>query len=230
MSIGRFGNSLKTLYKDQAGITGLETAIILIAFIVVAAVFAFTIMTTGLFSTEKAKTTAQAGITEASSTFVPKGAVVAKCGLATTTPGGPCVGAFEYVSEVVFQLTLAAGAEEASLESAALAFVYTDDNQRHSYVQTVPITDTSGLAHTSTTDEIIRLVTISKIVGISNDLLKKGEVAEITVFLNRNHDLVADTELEKNSTFRIEVIPPTGGSLLLERKTPVALSPVMNLE
>ena len=89
MSIGRFGNSLKTLYKDQAGITGLETAIILIAFIVVAAVFAFTIMTTGLFSTEKAKTTAQAGITEASSTFVPKGAVVAKCGLATTTPGGP---------------------------------------------------------------------------------------------------------------------------------------------
>ena len=56
---------LKKSYADNRGITGLETAIILIAFIVVAAVFAFTVMTTGLFSTEKAKTTAQAGIAEA---------------------------------------------------------------------------------------------------------------------------------------------------------------------
>ena len=55
-------SALNGLYKDNRGITGLETAIILIAFIVVAAVFAFTVMTTGLFSTEKAKTTAQAGI------------------------------------------------------------------------------------------------------------------------------------------------------------------------
>jgi len=68
---------MQNLYSDRKGITGLETAIILIAFIVVAAVFAFTVMTTGLFSTEKAKTTAQAGIAEASSTFAPKGAVIA---------------------------------------------------------------------------------------------------------------------------------------------------------
>ena len=69
---------MQNLYSDRKGITGLETAIILIAFIVVAAVFAFTVMTTGLFSTEKAKTTAQAGIAEASSTFAPKGAIVAQ--------------------------------------------------------------------------------------------------------------------------------------------------------
>ena len=67
---------MQNLYSDRKGITGLETAIILIAFIVVAAVFAFTVMTTGLFSTEKAKTTAQAGIAEASSTFAPKGGVL----------------------------------------------------------------------------------------------------------------------------------------------------------
>ena len=42
-------SALNGLYKDNRGITGLETAIILIAFIVVAAVFAFTVMTTGLF-------------------------------------------------------------------------------------------------------------------------------------------------------------------------------------
>ena len=41
--------------------------------------FAFTVMTTGLFSTEKAKTTAQAALTEASSSFIIKGPVLAKC-------------------------------------------------------------------------------------------------------------------------------------------------------
>ena len=59
-------------YRDNSGITGLETAIILIAFVVVAAVFAFTVMTTGLFSTEKAKNTAKAALTEASSSFITK--------------------------------------------------------------------------------------------------------------------------------------------------------------
>ena len=48
-------NRLSRVYKDERGITGLETAIVLIAFVVVASVFAFTILTTGLFGTSKAK-------------------------------------------------------------------------------------------------------------------------------------------------------------------------------
>ena len=75
----QFFKNLKNFSRDNSGVTGLETAIILIAFVVVAAVFAFTVMTTGLFSTEKAKTTAQAALTEASSSFIIKGPVLAKC-------------------------------------------------------------------------------------------------------------------------------------------------------
>ena len=41
--------------KDERGITGLETAIILIAFVVVAAVFSFVVLSTGLFSSERGK-------------------------------------------------------------------------------------------------------------------------------------------------------------------------------
>ena len=48
---------LQKLIREQSGITGLETAIVLIAFVVVAAVFAFTVLTTGLFTSEKAKET-----------------------------------------------------------------------------------------------------------------------------------------------------------------------------
>ena len=50
------------VWGDQRGVTGLETAIVLIAFVVVAAVFAFTVITTGLFSSEKAGETANAGL------------------------------------------------------------------------------------------------------------------------------------------------------------------------
>ena len=43
------------LRRDEQGITGLETAIVLIAFVVVSSVFAFAALSTGLFSSDKAK-------------------------------------------------------------------------------------------------------------------------------------------------------------------------------
>ena len=52
-------------FMNQKGITGLETAIILIAFVVVASVFAFTVLSTGIFSSERSKETVFAGLQEA---------------------------------------------------------------------------------------------------------------------------------------------------------------------
>jgi len=207
---------LKNVYADDRGITGLETAIILIAFIVVAAVFAFTVMTTGLFSSEKAKTTAQAGIAEASSTFAPKGSIVAKGDTAATPT---------YVEKVFMQVTLATGATDASIDPKDLAFIYTDDNQRHSLKASAAAVD-SG---------IIQSVVISKIVGENPvTLLREGEVAEIVITLNKTHILASPcddcTQLGANAQFRIEVIPPAGGSLIIARKTPPGIQKVMNLE
>ena len=63
--------------KDQRGITGLETAIVLIAFVVVSSVFAFAALSTGLFSADKSKETIQAGLSEARGTLEIKGGVKA---------------------------------------------------------------------------------------------------------------------------------------------------------
>ena len=65
------------LSRDQRGVTGLETAIILIAFVVVASVFAFTVLSTGIFSSERGKETVFAGLQEARGTMEPKGGVIA---------------------------------------------------------------------------------------------------------------------------------------------------------
>lgn len=58
---------------DQRGATGLETAIVLIAFVVVSTVFAFAALSTGLFSADKSKDTIEAGLAEARSTVEVKG-------------------------------------------------------------------------------------------------------------------------------------------------------------
>ena len=83
---------------------------------------------------------------------------------------------------------------------------------------------------------IINLVTISKIVGTNPvTLLREGEVAEIQITLNKTHDALTSpcsecTQLGSNAQFRIEVIPPAGGSLIIARKTPPGIQKVMNLE
>jgi flagellin FlaB len=66
-----------TRESSQRGITGLETAIILIAFVVVASVFAFTVLSTGIFASERSKETVYAGLQETKSSIEPRGAVVA---------------------------------------------------------------------------------------------------------------------------------------------------------
>jgi flagellin-like protein len=68
---------LRRLVGDQRGVTGLETAIILIAFVVVASVFAFTVLSTGIFSAERGKETIHAGLKEARSSAELKGSVTA---------------------------------------------------------------------------------------------------------------------------------------------------------
>ena len=67
---------LRRVWTGQRGITGLETAIVLIAFVVVSSVFAFAALSTGLFSSDKAKETIQAGLAETRGCMELKGSVI----------------------------------------------------------------------------------------------------------------------------------------------------------
>jgi len=67
----------KSLRRDERGITGLETAIILIAFVVVASVFAYTVLSAGIFSSQKGQEAVYAGLSEARATMEIKGSMFA---------------------------------------------------------------------------------------------------------------------------------------------------------
>ena len=72
----RFCSAMRSINKGQQGITGLETAIILIAFVTVASVLAYSVLSAGIFSSERGKAAVYAGLSGAQSTMSLKGSVV----------------------------------------------------------------------------------------------------------------------------------------------------------
>ena len=206
---------------DQAGITGLETAIVLIAFIVVAAVFAFTVLTTGLFTTEKAKQTAQAGVGETQSTLTLKGSVIAT---ATTEdcPGDEAI----CVKTISFKLGQAAGSDPVDLEPSRTLITYSDANNQEIGVYASdgdrPYT---GAAVTDAIEDADDAVNWGNrwLLG-AGETVDSGEIVEFTLNVL---DMAAG--IEANREFHIEVIPAQGAVIPVVRITPLELKPAMDL-
>lgn len=195
---------LKRLERDERGITALETAIILIAFVVVASVFAFTILSAGTFSTERGKEAIYAGLSSVQSSMEIKGSVIA-----TGTVG--VTGTVPYIEYVVFTVANAVGGEPINLGDKGL----NDENNPR-----IVIIDYRDA------DKIIPITQWSlKWLGASNDngLLEPGELAQISVPLE-------DVGLSTNTDFTIEVKPPTGAVLNIQRTTPAYLEAVNDLQ
>jgi flagellin FlaB len=66
---GRFVKAIGSFHRGQKGITGLETAIILIAFVTVAAVLAYSVLSAGIFSSERGKEAVYQGLETAQATM-----------------------------------------------------------------------------------------------------------------------------------------------------------------
>jgi flagellin FlaB len=196
--------------EGQSGITGLETAIVLIAFIVVAAVFAFAVLTTGLFSTEKAKQTALAGLEEATNTLEPKGAIIAE----ESTESA------DKVANIRFKMTNSAGADSVGLPPSTTLITYSDANNQENALHTGAGPGPSTADRPTSGDSVGW--DASWILG-TGDNVDPGEIVEITL----NVDRVA---LGANTPFKIEVIPGSGAVITIERTTPLEIKPIMDLD
>jgi archaeal flagellin FlaB len=78
--INKFMKAIRRLGKGQKGITGLETAIILIAFVTVASVLGYSVLSAGIFSAEKGKQTVYSGLSQAEASMQVKGSVYVTVG------------------------------------------------------------------------------------------------------------------------------------------------------
>lgn len=198
--IWKLVKGVSPLGRDERGITGLETAIVLIAFVVVSSVFAFAALSTGLFTTDKAKQTIHAGLAEVSGTMELKGSLIATAG--TTGNNGT-------VDSLTFQISNAAGGDAIDMTVGNTIIKYQDLNQ-------VVNLDVAGEFTAA---------------GVGNhdgdSLLESGEVFEVQI-----PGMVAllTPDLGTNEAFTLEVIPPTGAVLFVQRTTPVAMETINNLD
>jgi|AP95_1055475.scaffolds.fasta_scaffold02409_7 flagellin FlaB len=111
---------LPAIYSgDQRGVTGLETAIVMIAFVVVAAVFAFSVLSIGLLSAGEVEQTVTGAMAETSATLMLRGAVFAESNTDNTA-----------IDTVRFTLIRAArSGGSVDLSSGGTVITYLDDDQ-----------------------------------------------------------------------------------------------------
>lgn len=190
-------------FGNQHGITGIETAIILIAFVIVASVFAYVVLSAGLFSTQKAKEAIHSGLDEARSTIEVKGNVFGKM-------------VDSVLTELYFTLATTTGGDMIDFTppssgnySNKVVISYSD-----SYQMFPSLNWTMSKLNTNDPD----------------NLLDRNELFLITVDLTPVSDnITAEKKPGPYHTFSLEIKPPTGAVLILERTIPARVDEIINL-
>jgi flagellin FlaB len=213
---------LNKFLRHEKGITGLETAIILIAFVVVAAVFAYTVLSAGLFATQKSQEAVYSGLKEAQSTLELRGSVIATA----NATGGT-------VKQISFIVANVLG------------------GQAIDFTPPTATSNSTGTANTtsgySTNKVVINYIdkdqTVKNLYWYvtklgttnANDLLEQNEKFQVTVGDTAagagagNLIDALGTDLTINKTFTLEVVTPSGAVLTIERTTPAYIDQIMDL-
>lgn len=71
----RSSELLGSVKRNQNGITGLETAIVLITFVMFSMIFSFAVLSTGLFASEETKDAAKSGLSEVQASLEAGGSI-----------------------------------------------------------------------------------------------------------------------------------------------------------
>ena len=220
--------SINRWARRERGITGLETAIILIAFVVVASVFAFTVLSTGVFSAERGKETVYAGLAEAQSSLSHSGQMTGIRGDVEGTNA---------MIQIKFVVTSAVSGKEIDLTPPNITDDTAPDPDVNTGAQSVMI-----IAYSDENQFIKDLDWTVDFIGKENGdfILDPDEQAEVTVWFhdfdgtdynlgNATSTQYLVTRLGINTKFRVEVEPSEGSVLVLERTTPPRLQPIIQL-
>ena len=213
---GKFARAVADMHRNQRGMTGLETAIILIAFVTVAAVFGYAVLSAGLFSAERGKETVYAGLAQAKANMELSGSVIV------------------FASDN-------AGTGAADNEATAIKFTLRNAIAGTPIDMTPPGTSgTPGnrcvISMTTANSYYNNIMWTVESIGVSDNdaLLESGEQLEITVNVKdlrdaKNVAYTTQPALGPNSWFNIQVKPMLGSYMTVQRTLPAGLDPVMDM-
>jgi len=206
----------------RKGIVGIEAAIVLIAFVIIAAALAYVVVNTGFFASQKSKDTIMRGISEAASSLQIDGSVIAY------------VDGNKNVTALVVPVKISAGREGVDVSNRSLVVtVWITGTSTYAYMPNIynGSTEDEGVNikfSTSDLTQTIEYITTSSgnepvaymaIVNSDDDrLLESNEKGFLIIYLGNN----AANEYDK---IKIEVKAPVGASLIVEREIPAGLEP-----
>jgi archaeal flagellin FlaB len=184
--------------RKEDAFTGLEAAIVLIAFVVVAAVFSYVVLGAGFFTTQKSQQVVHAGVTQAASNIVVKGNVYGISGdTASTGTGHPSVG------QIQFDLGLAAGGLPVDVTKIQMVF-----STQNTTPYTIPY-------KTSTLTAANGWNVTGRSTG-ANDLIQEGQYFTVLLW--------PSTNLSAREGFSLEIKPENGAALGIERTIPAGIT------
>ncbi len=222
------------------GIIGVESAIVLIAFVIVAAALAFVVLNMGFSTTQKAKTTIVSTLQQAGTSLLVEGKVIGS----SFIPGG---GVSSGLNATSIPIKITTGGDSVNLDPTITAVKYlsnqiTYDNIYGGTLQAgSPTAGTFSSLETATAEALVQtFINVDpfadagwpretaafvywSISANANDILEAGEHANLAIVFARG-DLPAELD-----TFRVEVILASGAALTVERNIPNLTSEVVDL-
>jgi len=201
--------------KARKGIVGIEAAIVLIAFVIVAAALAFVTLNMGFYTTQKSKETMKTGLEEATSALEVDGSVI---GAVNTT--------VKKVWAIAIPIKLSSGRNPVDLTKVAIT-VTTENKTVYLSVSSSDLktgNEAGGevFSNLDTTsgdgDEFLFI----EYVGDHDNLVEVNEKWVLVIQLN--HTSVLNAMLDAYSMISVEIKPATGAPLTVERIIPAQLS------
>ncbi len=192
--------------KGRRGIVGIEAAIILIAFVIVAAALAFVALNMGLFTSQKSKEVMARGLGESSTALEVDGSVT---GNVTNSK----------VDAIVIPLKVAPGREAVDLNKTktTVRLIAGTNSYEDVYLGVdtkISQYDLSSLLNSTLVTSKPAAYTVF-VIGDGDSVLEYGEKAVLVVQLN--------TALGPYESIQVEIRPPEGAPLTIERMIPASL-------
>jgi flagellin FlaB len=186
--------------RNEDAFTGLEAAIVLIAFVVVAAVFSYVMLGAGFFATGEAQRTVHTGVGQATSNLEVSGPVVV-----TADSSAAKLGA------ISFFLQLAAGGASVDMTKVTFTVSTTDDLKTYTFAEIDDTWYVNGVEQKAASEPSL------------NNMLDKFEMVKITVSTGL-------PEIKTNDRFTVEVKPDIGAALPINRIAPADFQAGHNYE
>ena len=198
---------MKRFINDNKGFTGLEAAIVLTAFVVVAAVFSYVVLGAGFFTTDTAKQVVHTGMEQATSSASVVGDVMA-------------AGSGVNVTNITVTLQLTAGNNPVDMAKNRTIISYTArdkhvDDLYGNYSTVTWVINETHLGISTTGDDMLE---VNEKLQIELDISWfSGNVSNVSEKLNANEE------------FTLEVRTPQGAVLPITRVIPPSVETIMNL-